>query len=539
LVRTNLTLSLRLAVAAVALFLEKASLNFFVDFQSAQAAEGLGAFVRTAQHWGFRFIVSLAISAAVFAYLRGGRELKEADSAARGVPIRLRYLALHLVLVLPLVPLSLSLYGRASLLPFWLVVTLWIVLALLATVALLAALAPWQLWRRGARALGALWAYAGIAAAGSVVAMGSSQQLWAGMARVTFEAVRGVLSQLIPDLQVDPANLVIDTGNFAVYIDPVCSGLEGVSLMLAFCAVLLILFRRELIFPRALLVIPAGVLLVVALNVIRIAALVLIGNAGHVGVAVYGFHSQAGWLAFNAASVGIALVSLRSPWLSRTAAAHSGTPVRNPTAAYLLPFLALLLAGMLSKAASSGFESLYWLRLVAVAFALWYAWPRLEGISWRATWRAPLVGAAVFAMWVVVFRLASHSWAGPWGMPEALAAETPLRRTLWVGARLAASVAFIPFAEELAFRGYLLRRLRGADFEHVAPRQAGAPALLASSLVFGLCHGSLWLPGTIAGLAFGLLYMRTERIGEAIVAHATANSLLAACVLWGGQWQFW
>lgn len=535
--RIDLTLSLRLAVVAVVLFLEKAALNFFVDFPGAQAAEGLGAYVRIAQHWGFRFVVSLAISAAVFAYLRGGQRLTEADSAARGVRIRLRYLALHLALVLPLVPLSISLYGRATLLPFWLVVTLWIVLALLASGALFAALAPWPLWRRGAQALGAVWAYAAIAAAGSVVAMGSSQQLWAGMARVTFEAVRGLLTQLIPDLQIDPENLVIDTGNFAVYIDPICSGLEGVSLMLAFSVVLLILFRRELIFPRALLVIPAGVLLVVALNVVRIAALVLIGHAGHVGVAVYGFHSQAGWLAFNAASAGIALVSLRSPWLSRTA--HIGPHVRNPTAAYLLPFLALLLAGMLSKAASSGFESLYWLRLLAVAPALWYAWPRLEGISWRASWRAPLVGVAVFAMWVMVFRLVSHSWGVPWGMPNALAAESPLGRFLWIGTHLALSVAIIPLAEELAFRGFLLRRLRSADFEHVVPRDAGAAALLVSSLAFGLCHGSLWLPGTIAGLAFGVLYMRTGRIGEAVLAHATANSLIAACVLWGGRWQLW
>jgi exosortase E/protease (VPEID-CTERM system) len=538
LVRIDLTLSLRLAVAAVVLFLEKAALNLFVDFPGAQAAEGLGAYVRIAQHWGFRFIVSLAISAAVFAYLRDGQRLTEADAAARGVRIRLRYLALHLALVLPLVPLSLWLYGRATFLPFWLVVALWIVLASLASGALFAALAPWPLWRRGAQALGALWAYAGIAAAGSVIAMGSSQQLWAGMARITFEAVRALLTHLIPDLEIDPANLVIDTGTFAVYIDPVCSGLEGVSLMLAFSVALLILFRRELIFPRALLVIPAGVVLVVALNVIRIAALVLIGNAGHVGVAVYGFHSQAGWLAFNAASAGIALVSLRSPWLSRTAA-HSGTHVRNPTAAYLLPFLALLLAGMLSKAASSGFESLYWLRLVAVVPALWYALPRLEGVSWHASWRAPLVGVAVFAMWLVVFRLVSQSWGVPWGMPAALAAEPPLARFLWIGAHLALSVALIPLAEELAFRGFLLRRLCSADFEHLDPRNAGAVALLASSLAFGLCHGGLWLPGTVAGVAFGLLYMRTGRIGEAVLAHATANSLIAACVLWGGRWQLW
>jgi exosortase E/protease (VPEID-CTERM system) len=538
LVRSDLTLSLRLAIAAVVLFLEKAALNFFVDFPGAQSAQGLGALVRIAQHWGFRFIVSLVIAAAVFAYLRGGPTLAAADWAARGVRVRRRYLALHLAALLPLVPLSMSLYGRATLIPFWLVAGLWIALALLAAAALFAALAPWPLWRRGAQALGVLWAYAVGAAAGAVAAMGSSQQLWTGMARITFEAVRGVLGYIIPDLQIDPANLVIDAGNFAVYIDPVCSGLEGVTLMLAFCLVLLVLFRRELIFPRALLVIPAGVILVVVLNVIRIAALVLIGNAGHPDVAVYGFHSQAGWLAFNAASAGVALVSLRSPWLSRTAS-RSGVQARNPTAAYLLPFLALLLAGMLSKAASSGFERLYWLRLLAVAPALWYAWPRLEGASWRVGWRAPLVGIAVFAMWVVVFRLVSHSWGLSSGMPEALAAATPLQRVLWIAAHLVLSVALIPLAEELAFRGFLLRRLRSADFEQIMPGTVGAVPLLLSSLAFGLCHGSLWLPGTIAGLAFGLLYMRAQRLGDPLAAHATANALLAACVLWGGQWQLW
>lgn len=536
--RIELTLSLRLAVAAVVLFLEKTALNLFVDFESAQAARGFGALVRTGQHWGFRFIVSLAIAAAVFAYLRDGPALAEVNVAARGVRVRTRYLALHLALVAPLVPLSASLYAEAALLPLWLAVALWIVVALLAGAALFAGLAPWALWRRGISALGAIWGYAAIAAAGSVLAMGSSQQLWAGMARVTFEAVRGVLAQLIPDLQVDPANLVIDTGNFAVYVDPVCSGLEGVSLILVFCLVLLIVFRRELIFPRALLVIPAGVLLAVALNVIRISALVLIGNAGHVGVAVYGFHSQAGWLAFNAASAGIALVSLRSPWLSR-AAAHPEPLARNPSAAYLLPLLALLLAGMLSKAASSGFESLYWLRLVAVVPAIWYAWPRLEGISWRVSWRGPLTGVAVFGMWVAVFGPISGYWGEAWGMPDALAAATPLQRFSWIGAHLALSVALIPFAEELAFRGFLLRRLRSADFEQVPPRSTGAVPLIVSALAFGLCHGSLWLPGTLAGLAFGLLYVRTGHIGEAVVAHATANSLIAACVLLGGQWQLW
>jgi exosortase E/protease (VPEID-CTERM system) len=532
-VRWNLSLSWRLAIAGAVLGIEKSVLNLFVDFPSADAAQGFGYLVRVTQHAGFRFAVSLAISAAVFAYLRGGEPLAQANAAGRGAALQPRWLALHAALVLPLVPLSMWLYGRPSPIPFALTVALWLALAGLAAVALLAALAPWPLWRRGAQALGPIWLYAVIAAAGSVLAMGYAQSLWIGMARLTFDAVGGLLSRLIPDLELDPAKLTIDTGNFAVGIDPICSGLEGMSLMVAFCAVLLVLFRRELIFPRALWVIPAGVLLVITLNVVRIAALVLIGHAGHQDVAVYGFHSQAGWLAFNAASAGIAVVSLRSPWLNR-AAVQSG-PARNPTAIYLVPFLALLLAGMVSKALSPGFETFYWLRVCALVPALWYAGRMLRGGDWRFSWRGPLVGALVFLAWIALFPMLRDR---P-GAPDPLSGFSTMTRLLWIAAHLAASVLLVPIAEELAFRGFLLRRLRSVDFETLAPRAAGMLPLLLSSIGFGLCHGSLWFAGTLAGLAFGALYMRTGRLSEAIAAHVTANALIAVGVLAAGRWQLW
>jgi len=60
-----------------------------------------------------------------------------------------------------------------------------------------------------------------------------------------------------------------------------------------------------------------------------------------------------------------------------------------------------------------------------------------------------------------------------------------------------------------------------------------------SALVFGLCQGAFWLPGTITGIIFGLVYMRTGRLGEAVAAHATANALITLAVLAGSQWQLW
>jgi CAAX prenyl protease-like protein len=91
----------------------------------------------------------------------------------------------------------------------------------------------------------------------------------------------------------------------------------------------------------------------------------------------------------------------------------------------------------------------------------------------------------------------------------------------------------MPLVEELAFRGYLMRRLRAADFDSVSPSSVGASALLVSSAVFGVCQASSWLAGVCAGVVFGLVYMRTGRLGEAVAAHVTANALIAAAALAG------
>jgi exosortase E/protease (VPEID-CTERM system) len=527
----------RLAGAAAVLLLEKVFLNLFVDFASVQTAQGLGAAVRVAQHWGFRFLTSFAVSTAVFAWLRGGRELRELDMAARALPaLRPRWLLAHLVLFAPLVPLSASLYGHATWLPFGAVAALWLLLALLAAGALLAALAPMTFWQKAIRALGPVWGYALFAAAGAALAMGFSQGLWTGTARVTFEAVYRLLGALVPTLQIDPANRVIDSGRFAVSIDPVCSGLEGMGLMLAFVTVLLLLFRHEYIFPRALLLIPAGLLLSFALNIARIAGLVLIGNAGYPEVAVYGFHSQAGWIAFNAAAAGIAVLSMRSRWFSR-AAADRNTAVtgENPTAVYLLPYLAVILAVMLSRAFSGGFEGAYGLRLLLAGAALGYSLPRLHGVDWRFSWRGGLSGLGIFLVWITAARLILPVQ----GTPPPLAALSPVSRVLWGIGHVLVSVGVIPLAEELAFRGYLMRRLQTTDFESLSPRRAGTLALVASAVIYGLCQGTFWLPGVIAGAVLGLLYRRTGRLGEVVAAHVTGNALIAVAVLAGSRWQLW
>jgi exosortase E/protease (VPEID-CTERM system) len=527
----------RVATLAAVFLAEKIFLNQFVDFDAAQSAQGLGAVLRIAQHWGFRFFVALTAAVALFAYVRGGDGVRKAQAALLTGPLRTGWMLAHFLLIAALAPLSFVLYRyTTSDLALAAVIALWIVVGSAAVLAALWAMAPARLWWSSMRALGAIWWYAAVAALLGTAAMQLAQSLWAPTAALTFDLVRRLLTPILPGLTADSATMVLGTGRFSVQIAEVCSGLEGVGLMLAFSASWLLYFRHEYIFPRALLLIPASIAAIFALNVVRIAALMLIGDAGFADVAVYGFHSQAGWIAFNAVACGLVLFSRRSAWLNRTPAQPAvSSATDNPTAAYLMPVLAILAAAAVSRAFSSDFEFIYASRVVLGGWMLWHYRQRLAALDWHWSWRGPACGAIVFLLWIGF----SHFQVHALGVPEKLAALPPSLRGFWIIGRVAGGVLIVPIAEELAYRGYLMRRLINADFESVPFQSVRWPALVATAILFGVAHGTLWLPGIGAGVVFGLLVMRRGQIGEAVVAHATSNALIALCVLGWHQWQLW
>jgi exosortase E/protease (VPEID-CTERM system) len=527
----------RLALVVLALVLEGAFLKQFVDFGSALWGQGLAAKAFLAFHWASRLLLALAASIAVFAAVRAERWLEPIEARARDQAIRPLWVLVNLMLIAALVPLSLSLSRQgATLLPFALVAALAVLCAAAATGAAFAAVTRPQIWLRAASSLGVDWLYSGIVAIAGVVAWQWSQSWWKPTAALTFDLVRLVLSPILPALQIDPSLLVIGSDRFAVRIEDYCSGLEGVGFMLVFGCTWLLYFRKEYIFPNALVLLPSGLVLMFALNVLRIATLFLIGNAGFPAVAEQGFHSQAGWMAFLAAACLLAFVSRRIPWLSRTAVRSlpSGM-IENPTASYLLPLLAILGAGIVARATSSGLETLYPLRLIAGAAALWLCRSRWAALNWHFSWRGPAVGLLVFLFWI----LAAHLILPSAAVPSALAALSPVARAAWITSRTLAVIVTVPLAEELAYRGYLMRRLMNRDFESVPFQAIRWPAVLVSAVAFGLAHGSLWLPGVVAGVAYGVLLARSGRMGEAVAAHATSNVLIAALVLFGQQWQLW
>jgi exosortase E/protease (VPEID-CTERM system) len=532
--RTQLSLGQRLVIIAVVLIAEAILHTSLSQSLEHTASNRVVEVLSDLQHSLFRFMVAYVVLCILLisANRRGG-------FAGIGVshcvsPIRPGWIAVHIVSIMLLGGLSFAMYTNAVAVPALALAAAWLLCGASASAALFAGLAPFPVWARAARNHRAVLLYAIAPAVATIIAINLSQSLWKPAAKVTFDLVAISLKPFLPDLSVDPASLILGTGRFAVMIAPVCSGLEGVGLMLIFCSAWLWFFRREYKFPRALIVVPVALTLTFLLNTVRIAVLVLIGDAGYPNVAIVGFHSQAGWIAFNAVAFAVAIVSRHSPWLRRPAPGRDESAVtENPTAPYLVPLMAILAAAMIAHALSAGFEFLYPLRLIAGALALWIYRHRYHQLAW--TWRGVVVGSLIFAMWLIFDRFFNT----PHPMSDSLSQLSAPARWSWIVCRTMAAIVTVPICEELAYRGYLMRRFVSRDFDTLAFRDVPWPALAAASIVFGISYGGLLVPGIIAGAAYGILAIRTNRLGEAIAAHATTNALVAAAVLIFDQWQLW
>jgi exosortase E/protease (VPEID-CTERM system) len=380
----------------------------------------------------------------------------------------------------------------------------------------------------------------GIAAGAAIWTAGFlTEALWPPLARYTFAIVRWVLSGIYADIISDPDALRIGTPAFRVVIAPECSGYEGVGLILAFLAIYLFLFRKDLRFPAALVLLPLGAITIWVLNALRIVALIVIGTSGWRQIAAGGFHSQAGWLIFNAVGLSFVAIINRGGYFMTHAKAARGvadsTTFRS-TAAYLGPFVAMLAAAMLTGAVSAGFDWLYTLRVVAIAAVIWSCRKTYARLNWTCSWGALAIGVATGVIWVAMF---PDGLAGKAGWPAALRSLPSSWAAAWLALRLVGYVVAVPVAEELAFRVYAMRRVMDSDIEGVPVGAFSWPSFVISSALFGAFHGALWLQGTIAGMAFACALYRRRAFGDALLAHATANALIAIYVFTTGRWSVW
>ena len=371
----------------------------------------------------------------------------------------------------------------------------------------------------------------------------AAYQLWPAFARGTMWLVGVFLSGFYSTV-TRPEDYVIETGTFGVYIAPKCSGIEGIGLISVFLLCFLWWFRHELRFPRALGLLPIGIASIWLANSVRIAILVAIGSSISPEIALAGFHNQSGWIAFNVIALCLVAVALSSPIISKTCSrgepfAVSGS---NPAAPYLVPFLVLTAATMLTAAFSaSAFDRIYPVRVLAVVAALVYfrsTYRQSRILQWTWSWQAVLIGITIFAFWMLLMPRGSAYYSIQADGAAGLAALSSTAAAIWLLCRSIGSIFTVPIAEELAFRGFLARRLIAEDFDSVPMGKFTWLSFLISSALFGILHHN-WIAGGIAGMLLAAAFYRRKCLSDAVLAHVTANLLITGYVLLTKDWAAW
>ena len=417
---------------------------------------------------------------------------------------------------------------------------LWGLSLLGVAISALLVLAPASFWRDLAAREGASIA---LAAATGLLATALYLWLQTVTSALAFGALHGtatLLTLLYDQPVLDIANRVVGTSDFAVLVSNDCAGYEGVTLITVFLSVYLWLFRKDFRFPQALIAFPVGIVAMLAFNVVRITALITIGDSLSPDVAMAGFHSNAGLIFFLVASMGLLWLLHRIPFFThyRTPVIDKTIPDRAQTSvvdALLVPFAVLLAAILLVGALSAGFDQLYPLKVIATGVALWSFRGVYNFSKYRPDLHAIAVGILVFFVWMLLVS-ASTSQNAEY---DTQFSQWPLWVTVsWIAFRFAGSVITVPLAEELAFRGYLLLRLGRQRPAINSDLHFNLLAFGVSSLLFGLMHGD-WLAGTLAGMAYAWARYRRGLLGDAVIAHMVTNLLLSLYVLSTQQWAYW
>lgn len=392
-----------------------------------------------------------------------------------------------------------------------------------------------------------------------------TELIWDSSGDMTVGLVESLLTPFAGGPVRRPERFVIGTDSFAVRITHDCAGFQGIGLVTTLLAGYLWWFRDSHRFPQAFLLVPIGIVFIWLANLLRITALILVGIWISPAIAIDGFHSTAGWMAFVTVGLGIIYASSRMRFFVRpemlpaggpvlglstagvspagpgssglaTAPAHAGVHFAPLTPACVLPFVALGGITMLTQAFTSGFDVLYPVRVVCVAAVLLVLRRAYPIAGWRWSFVPVAIGAVAFAAWMAL---------APGAGPADLAAErSPAQlgqpwAAAWLLFRVAGSMITVPIAEELFFRGFLVRRCIDADADRVPVGRLTWLAFAVSSVAFGVLHGQAWLAGIVAGMLFAAALVWRGRLADAIVAHATTNALLSGYVITTGSWTQW
>ena len=212
---------------------------------------------------------------------------------------------------------------------------------------------------------------------------------------------------------------------------------------------------------------------------------------------------------------------------------------------YVVPFgavIALLAVGPLLPLSPLA-EQVVWI-VVMTAVLIGVARPVLD-FRVRSWGGSLLLGVAVFAIWIGPDRIfpGYHAhWLFTNSVTGSVAAGLPeSSRGDWaiLSLRTLRAAVFVPIAEELFWRAWLMRWIVSQDFTKIPLGAWSARAFWIVAILFAVEHGALWDVGLAAGILYNWWMVRTKSLGDVILAHGVTNAVLSAYVIFAGQWQYW
>jgi CAAX prenyl protease-like protein len=218
--------------------------------------------------------------------------------------------------------------------------------------------------------------------------------------------------------------------------------------------------------------------------------------------------------------------------------------------AYVIPFVAYLVGtSLIARWGDAWYPLLYGMLVVGLVCGM--AWGLPKSNCLQPHWRVGTgiaVGLIGIALWIVLAHLHVEqmlaSYLPSWLRPETRVAYNPFEHldggAVWafIAVRIVGIAVVVPLAEELFWRGFLLRWLIDPEWEKVPLGEFTLSSCCIVTFMFTLAHPEWLAAVSYALLLNGLLYWKRD-LWLCVVAHAVSNLVLAIYVLLSGEWWLW
>jgi CAAX prenyl protease-like protein len=214
----------------------------------------------------------------------------------------------------------------------------------------------------------------------------------------------------------------------------------------------------------------------------------------------------------------------------------------HPAFPYVLPFFLFGVFLFLEGLHPLAIYVVYPAKTIVVGASLFLLRRRLPDFNLQRPIAAVWAGVLVFILWVGLdpllvrhqlplrgfnpFRI--FPGPGTWSLSGSL-----------IFFRILGATLVVPIMEELFWRGFLMRYFINENFKSVPLGTYRPFSFFVTTAFFASVHGPQWPLGIVAGLIYGLWFVRTRSLGSVMLAHGATNLLLGIYVLATDRWYFW